>query len=134
MNDWINQPTDTTEWLGFVYLVTSPDGMKYVGKKMFWSSIRRKPLKGTKRVRLDRRESDWKKYYGSSKDLQSDLERLGKDGWKREMIHWCKSKWDLSYLELIEQLDRDVLRRSDYYNGIIHVRLSVRKKRDCQEA
>lgn len=128
MNDWQNVPDNLQDYLGFVYLITAPSGMKYVGKKLFWAAIRRKPLKGKKRVRCDRRESDWRKYYGSSDALQR--ERQATRGtpqdtlWRREILHLCRSKWELAYLELKEQLSRDALMRADYYNGIIHVRLS----------
>ena len=111
------------EWLGFVYLITSPSGMRYVGKKLFWSAIRRKPLKGTKRVRLDHKESDWKSYFGSSKELLAELARTNPMDWKREILHLCTSKWSLAYMELKEQMARDVLMRDDYFNGILHIRL-----------
>jgi hypothetical protein len=111
------------EWLGFVYLITAPSGMKYVGKKLFRSAIRRKPLKGTKRVRLDHKESDWRKYFGSSKELLAELSRTNPMHWKREILHLCTSKWAMAYLELKEQMARDVLMREDYFNGILHIRL-----------
>ena len=109
--------------LGFVYLITAPSGMKYVGKKLFYSSIRRKPLKGTKRHRRDQKESDWRKYFGSSNDLLAELARTGPEGWTREILCFAKSKWALSYLELKEQLARDVIMRDDYWNGLLHIRL-----------
>jgi hypothetical protein len=111
------------DWLGFVYLITAPSGMKYVGKKLFWSAIRRKALKGTKRVRLDRKESDWRKYFGSSKELLAELARTNPMDWKREILHLCQSKWECAYLELKEQMARDALMRDDYWNGILHIRL-----------
>ena len=132
LSTWENTPDSIDDWLGFVYVITSPEGRKYVGKKLFWSSIRRKPLKGQKRHRRDSRESDWKKYVGSSNELLADLERLGPVGWRREILSFHTSKWDLAYNELMEQLRRDVLSREDYYNGIIHVRLSVKKKQLCR--
>ena len=41
----------------------------------FFNKIRRKPLKGKKRVRLDTRTSDWLKYTGSSKALNAVMEQ-----------------------------------------------------------
>ena len=113
--------------LGFVYLITAPNGMKYIGKKLFTSARKRAPLKGTKRVRRDRVESKWRDYFGSSRELQEELARTGPQGWRREILHLCTSKWELAWLELKEQLDRNVLVDESYFNSIIHVRLSVRK-------
>jgi len=111
-------------YLGFVYLITAPNGMKYVGKKLFLSARRRKPLKGQKRNRRDHVESDWHKYFGSSNELQAELKRVGLRGWKREILHLCKSKWEMAYVELKEQLARDALLSDVYWNSIIHVRLN----------
>jgi len=35
----------------------------------------------------------------------------------------CGSKWELAYFEIKEQLEKNVLLRDDYYNGIINVRI-----------
>jgi hypothetical protein len=82
-----------------------------------------KPLKGKKNRRIVRKETDWATYWGSCNDLNADIERLGKDNFEREIISCHKTRWEWSYAELKEQVDRDVLRRKDYYNGIIRVRL-----------
>ena len=42
---------------------------------------------------------------------------------KREILHLCKSKSEMSYLELKEQMDREVLLNDEYYNGIIQVKI-----------
>jgi hypothetical protein len=126
--NWINIPDNIEDYLGFVYVVTNlQNNKKYIGKKVFWNKIRRKPLKGKKRVRLDKKESDWKDYYGSSNKLLSDVEKYGKDNFKREIIILCKSKFELSYFELLEQIKNNVLLDDNYYNEIINIRLKAPK-------
>ena len=67
--------------------------------------------------------SDWQDYYGSSDDLTLDVNRLGKDKFTREILFYCKSKAELSYVEAREQFARKVLESNDYYNGHIRVRV-----------
>ena len=43
---------DIGDYVGFVYIVTdNTNGMKYIGKKNFYSKTKLKPLKGQKRKR-----------------------------------------------------------------------------------
>lgn len=117
-----NDPDETD--VGFVYEITEKNtDKKYIGKKLFWKTVRRKP-RGTKRIRLVKVPSDWKDYYGSSNDLKDRLKEYGKDNFNREILHICKSKGMLSYMEIKEQINRDVLFREDYYNGIINCRIN----------
>jgi len=123
-NEWKNQPTDISKYHGFVYqIINLANGKKYIGKKCFWNKIRRKPLKGKKRVRLDVRESNWKKYWGSSKQLLADIEELGEDKFMRVILRCFYNKFDLAYQELKLQVDNEVLFKDDYYNNCIQVRL-----------
>jgi len=93
---------------GFVYVITDKrNGKKYVGKKRFWSVTRKPPLKGKKRKRVIRKESDWMKYYGSSDLVNQLLVEHGEDNFHREIIHLCKTKGEMSYLEAKEQFNRD---------------------------
>lgn len=108
------------DWIGFVYLITNKkNGRKYVGKKFLWRTLKLPPLKGTKRKRKVVKESDWKKYWGSSNDLKADIEKIGHDNFTREILHFCTSKTELSYMELKEQVDRGVLLTDMYYNDFI---------------
>ena len=105
---------------GFVYVITDKrNDKKYVGKKRFWSVTRKPPLKGKKRKRVIRKESDWMKYYGSSDLVNQLLVEHGEDNFHREIIHLCKTKGEMSYLEAKEQFNRDVLLNDDYYNEFI---------------
>ena len=105
---------------GFVYVITDKrNDKKYVGKKKFWSVTRKPPLKGKTRKRVVRKESDWMKYYGSSELVNQLLVEHGEDNFYREIIHLCKTKGEMSYLEAKEQFDRNVLLNDEYYNEFI---------------
>jgi len=67
--------------------------------------------------------SDWLSYYGSNTELQNDVQVHGKESFKREIIHLCKSKGECGYLEAKEQFDRCVLESQDYYNAWIMVKV-----------
>ena len=126
--NWIYNGKDITslpeEVVGFVYEITNTtNGRKYIGKKLARFKRSRPPLKGRKNKRRYKVNSDWKDYYGSSDDLTIDVNRLGKDKFKREILFFCKSKAELSYIEAREQFARKVLESNDYYNGHIRVRV-----------
>lgn len=115
-------------YIGFVYLITNlSNNRKYVGKKLAQFKKSRPPLKGKKLKRKYTVESDWKDYWSSSDNLKADVETLGKEQFSREILYWCTSKAELSYLEAKEQFDRRVLETDDYYNGIINVRVGGSK-------
>jgi len=110
--------------VGFVYLITNnTNGRMYVGKKLARFKRSRPPLKGRKNKRRYKVDSDWRDYYGSSDDLTIDVNRLGKKNFKREILFYCHSKAELSYVEAREQFARKVLESNDYYNGHIRVRV-----------
>jgi hypothetical protein len=110
--------------VGFVYEITNTtNGRKYIGKKLARFNRSRPPLKGRKNKRRFKVDSDWKDYYGSSDDLTIDVNRLGKDKFTREILFYCYSKAELSYIEAREQFARKVLESNDYYNGHIRVRV-----------
>jgi hypothetical protein len=111
-------------YIGFVYLITNlTNNRKYIGKKLAQFKKSRPPLKGKKLRRKYTVESDWREYWGSSDRLNEDVNILGKDKFTREILYFCKSKAELSYLEAKEQFDRRVLETDDYYNGIINIRV-----------
>ena len=68
-------------------------------------------------------ESDWKEYYGSNKELQADVDKFGKDSFKREILKLCKTKGEFGYYEAKYQFDNNVLESNDYYNSWIMVRV-----------
>jgi hypothetical protein len=116
--------------VGFVYIVTNLiSGRKYIGKKLAkFSKTTYKTVKlknGTKKKKKIRGkiDSDWQTYYGSSPNLQADIDTLGKENFSREILFYCTSKAECSYVEAREQFTRKVLESNDYYNGHIQVRV-----------
>ncbi|CAB5221177.1 hypothetical protein UFOVP240_98 [uncultured Caudovirales phage] len=116
--------------VGFVYLIVNKANSRmYIGKKLAkFSKTTYKVVKlknGTKKKKKVRSkiDSDWMDYYGSSIDLNKDVESLGKENFTREILYFCKSKAECSYIEAREQFGRKVLESDDYYNGQISVRV-----------
>ena len=110
---------------GFVYRITNLDNdMKYIGKKIFWRKNKVK-VKGKTRRKTVIKESDWRKYYGSSANLKEEIQRIGTDNYKREILHLCKTRGEMSYWEAKLQFEYDVLLRDDYYNALIMCRINA---------
>lgn len=116
--------------IGFVYLITNNiTDRKYIGKKLAkFSKTTYKVVKlknGTKKKKKIRSkiDSDWQTYYGSNIELNKDVEKLGTENFTREILYYCKSKAECSYIEAREQFERKVLESTDYYNGHIQVRV-----------
>ena len=124
-----NKPFDTTpdEYQGFVYLITELDtGKKYIGKKNFWRpKTLPKNSKRNRRVRT-RVESDWRDYYGSSKEVQQLVEDKGTENYSREILRLCKTKGTMSYYEAKLQFQYDVLLSDEYYNEFIGCKIHSR--------
>jgi len=121
-NGEILNEEDVEDYVGMVYLLENTEnGRKYVGKKFFH---RKKTYQVKKKKKKKTVQSDWKDYYGSSKELLEDIEKIGKDKIRRTVLHLCKSKTQCSYYEMKEQVDREVLLTEDYYNGFIGGKIS----------
>lgn len=111
---------------GFIYeIINTKTDKKYIGKKQCFMRIKRKPLKGYKRNRISKTESSWKEYTSSSKELNEDIKNYGKENFVFKILKTCGSKWELAYEEIKEQIQKNVLLRDDYYNGIINVRIGT---------
>ena len=121
-NEPINE-IDLKQFPAFVYKITNLlDGRFYIGYKQT-SFAKSKQVKGKKK--RYQAESDWRDYWSSSEELKADVERLGADKFKREILYFCKSKSMASYLELREQIDRRVMENPDTnYNRMINARVS----------
>ena len=73
---------------GFVYCITNTlTSKRYIGRKYFYQL--RKPRGGGRRVKS---ESDWKKYYGSSRELTEDRKQFGNLVFKRDILSLHKTK------------------------------------------
>lgn len=124
--NWIYKEQDFTEDMigedyGFVYLITNQvTGKKYIGKKFFYSA-KTKQVKGKKKkIKVP---SDWQTYYGSNEELKKDVIIHGRESFRREIVHLCKSKGVCGYLEAKEQFVNGALESEDYYNSWIMVRV-----------
>lgn len=116
---------EVSEWHGFVYRITELDtGKMYIGKKILWSKLRKK-VKGRKNRKIVYKESDWKKYTGSSKQLNEAIAKNGKENYRFQIESLHKTKASMGYEEVRKQVLEDVLRATFddgekmYYNGQI---------------
>lgn len=120
-NPWIYQDKVFTSecidnYIGFVYKITNiNDGRFYIGKKLFTRAGRKKVKGKTKKIRV---ESDWMKYYSSSDELNEDVQKLGKNVFRREILRLCKSKSECTYYEAKYQFELSVLLVNTYNKWI----------------
>ena len=125
-NPWYYQGTafttdDINDFFGFVYCITNLEsGKQYIGRKYFYQ--KRKPRGGKRRGTS---ESDRKRYYGSSAELNSDRKLLGNTAFKREILSLHTRLGDVNYEETIQLFLNNVLQESldngepAYYNSNI---------------
>ena len=125
-NPWVYKGTDFSsddigDFFGYVYLITNKStGKKYIGRKYFVQ--KRKPKGGKRRVTS---ESDWKKYYGSSPELKSDVSTYGKENFSREILSLHTTLGKVNYEETKQLFLNDVLMEAlddgtpAYYNSNI---------------
>lgn len=112
--------------VGFVYrIVNVKSGKFYIGKKSVIS--RRKTrigkrekakTKTRKTFKIKIKESDWKVYTGSSKELNADIKKLGEKAFDKQIVEYCFNKKYLNFAEFSHQIKEDVL-KVDSYNGNI---------------
>lgn len=114
-NDKIFTSEDIGNYVGYVYVIESPTGELYIGRKYFYS-IRK--VKG--KTRRQRKESDWKKYYGSSKELLTLIEKYGKVEFKRIILSLHTTRGDCNYEEVKQQFLHNVLEDDRFINENIN--------------
>ena len=140
MNNWLWYLDDgslevfpeekANEYYGFVYIITNLETNKfYIGKKAFVHNKKKKLTKkeiaeqsGPGRrstTRVDKVDSGWKNYYGSSKELLADVKVLGEDKFERVILCLAKNKKQLTFFELSEQIVYGVLFNDNSYNDNI---------------
>ena len=120
-NPWVYKNTtftsdDIGDFFGFVYRITNlQSGKQYIGRKYFYQF--RKPRGKSRKVKS---ESDWKKYYGSSDELNTDRKSIGNECFKREIISLHTTKGWVNYEETRQLFLNNVLSENEnYYNSNI---------------
>mgnify|MGYP001166261381 FL=1 len=115
---------------GFVYrIINLQNGKIYIGRKILLNTLNKKL---TKKELLEQsgpgrkptkkkvvKESNWLSYWGSNKPLLEDIQELGKEKFKREIIKLTFSKKQLTYYELHYQCIFEVLTRDSYNSNIL---------------
>jgi hypothetical protein len=114
---------------GFVYkTINKETGKFYIGKKFIFHTTKKKIGKEQKaknkliNVWKDFeyivKESDWKSYYGSAKELKEDITQFGKENFERNILKLCYSSKELNYWETAYQFKEDVLLVDSYCDNI----------------
>ncbi len=96
-------PVTCGEYIGFLYRITCthPEAQKqYLGRKFFYFKFNTKTLK---------KESDWKTYKGSSKNVHAAIEQYGEEHFQFEILQLFKTKAGLSYAEIEALVTAEVL-------------------------
>ena len=103
---WITEiDFEPSELFGFVYeIIHKESGRTYIGKKQLRYTNRKK-VTGRKNRKKVIKESDWKTYTGSCKELNEEITEIGKEQYKFVIIKLCKTKRELGYTETELQID-----------------------------
>jgi len=122
---WIALTPRPSNAFGFIYYVYGPTGRMYIGRKQL-ISVSRKTVPGRRNRVVTRKESDWKTYATSCRELHDDIDLYGLDAFVFVIYKWCFGAGDLTYSEVQEQWAAEVLSREmtehgerKYYNGNI---------------
>lgn len=112
---------------GFIYIITNTNNGKiYIGRKIFFNTntikLGKRELEKLDDKRASKKkkvvkESDWKKYWGSNKELLKEYKE-SPDSFCREIIHLCANKKQMTYYELYFQIKYDVLHKDSYNDNI----------------
>lgn len=122
---WEGVPPDPDGSFGFIYEVTNQvNGMRYFGKKKYVSITRRK-VAGSKKRKVVRKSNKWEFYTSSSKYVNADIDKYGKDNFAFTILMNCDCAATLHMEEIKVQVEHDVLRSVDvegnylFYNKAI---------------
>ena len=120
------------EIMGFVYRIDHlPSNKSYIGKKFL--VFTRKQKLGKKELKLFEgqkgrppkfkivsKESDWKTYWSSNKQLLELVKNEPEENFKRTILHFATSKKELTYFETKYQFLYEVLEKSnEFFNDNI---------------
>jgi len=95
---------------GFIYITThNSSGVSYIGKKSLYHNVKRKLTKkelaehtgrGRKpTTEVVQKESDWKTYYGSTKQIVELIKGGKQEDFTREILQFVSNKKLLTYYE-----------------------------------
>ena len=113
---------------GFIYITThTSSGMSYIGKKSLYHNVKRKLTKkelaehtgrGRKpTTEVVQKESDWKTYYGSTKQIVELIKGGKQEEFTREILQFVFNKKLLTYYECKYLFINEVLEHPDkWYN------------------
>jgi hypothetical protein len=116
---------------GFIYITThTSSGMSYIGKKSLYHNVRRKLTKkelaeqtGRGRrptTQVVQKESDWKTYYGSTKQIVELIKDGKQEDFTREILQFVSNKKLLTYYECKYLFINGVLEHPlEYFNDNI---------------
>ncbi len=123
--------TPPTGSIGFIYKISRISYIDkispkiYIGKKLFEhshkSKISKREIKTTKtrkRVRIVKKDSGWQTYQSSCLPLQQDIKTLGVENFTFEILHFCKDKRELAYMEYKYMFKYNVLEIDSYNDNI----------------
>ena len=120
------------EIMGFVYRIDHlPSNKSYIGKKFL--VFTRKQKLGKKELKLFEgqkgrppkfkivsKESDWKTYWSSNKQLLELVKNEPEENFKRTILHFATSKKELTYFETKYQFLYEVLEKpNEFFNDNI---------------
>ena len=132
VNSYLIQLFLPLNFLGFVYIVThNPTGKSYVGKKVLYHTRKQKVGKRELQrlqnavgrrpaYKLVVKESDWKNYFGSQKDIKQLLLEGKKEEFDRKILKLAPDKKTLTYFEVKYQMIYQVLEKpEEFFNDNI---------------
>ena len=120
--DWINEHLITENDYAFIYIIKNlSNGRSYIGSKVLFFkrkvklSKKKKKLLGTrKQTEIKIKESDWRTYTGSNKQLNEDIKNG--DIIEKKILKVVQTKKQKSYWEAYYQFCEDVLGSDAWYN------------------
>jgi hypothetical protein len=111
------------DFIGFIYLITHiPTNKKYIGRKQLVKSRRKQVkciTKPGKRTKIVRTQSNWMEYTSSSKTLNADIIKWGKDQFHFQILSLHTSKSSLAYEETYQLITNNALTTPNWYNQSI---------------
>jgi hypothetical protein len=126
------QPTEEeilkSGWAGFVYMITLPNGKKYIGRKYFFSNRTLPPLKGRKRKRHVKKESNWRIYTSSSNDVVELIQECNGEGVTYEILSLHHNKQEVNYHEMKAQFMLGVLEIRDENDEYVYLNRNINTK------